>query len=199
MPPWEPIPHGSCIAQISNTDSWLASWWVVSPRLQTLVCNFDRFNLSKHNFISTSLSQSCAFYVLYWCILETLKIIFDLFNLNASLLLRLLAILFQILIIPFQEVSSHSLSTLPSLLLILARKLCLRSRTNAATPLLKKISWFYTEHRPKSQTINLFLDQNATVPKLFSWRSLRLEYIFPSLNIKSLLSCHSPILMAPPL
>lgn len=65
-----------------------------------------------------SLSQFYTFCALYWHILENLETTFDLFNLRASLLFRLLEIS------PLDSVNSflRRLLHLPSLLLILAKK-----------------------------------------------------------------------------
>lgn len=59
------------------SDSSLVSLFSQAPDPYT---GCDRLNLSKTNFISMSLSQSCVFCVLYWHILKNLTVIFGSFQ-----------------------------------------------------------------------------------------------------------------------
>lgn len=86
------------------------------------------------------LSQSRTFCVLYWHILQNLEPTLGLFYLNTSLF-------FRVLVVPLLD-SANSFpgsllpqsSTLLFSLLILARKLCVKSRTSLTTPFLQNIS-----------------------------------------------------------
>lgn len=160
---------------------------------KSFIC--DRYNLSKNNFIITLVSQSHNFWVLYWHMLENLETTFDIFYFNAPLFFRILVVPLLAFAKSFPRSLLPQSSTLPFSLLILARKLCVKSRTNPTTSLLKNLSWLDSEYRRRSWTTNLFLKaenlsccQNFACHVHSAWNTPHLLWISESISASGLRS-----------
>lgn len=145
-------PWGTCGGHFASAQHW--PWvWPSEPNLckfallssptqvpdlslaKSFIC--DRYNLSKNNLIITLVSQSHTVCVLYWHTLKNLETILDIFYFNVPLLFRILVVPFLAFAKSFPRSLLPQSSTLPFSLLILARKLCVKSRTNPTASLLK--------------------------------------------------------------